>query len=184
MTESGSSGSSPAFTPLPGRNGSPIPIGGASVRIGQGPQNDVVIDDDTVSTSHARLEYVEGVWRLSDLGSRNGTFVDGERIPAGGTVELVDGVPVAFGGVKLLFAPGSGIPRAPAAPPASASAPSVPLADRPRFRLPVWLLLVIILVIATIITLVILIGGAVEPAAANVSEVVLLLGFQIGDSGL
>lgn len=183
MTEPGSPGALPAFTPLPGRGGSPIPISGASVRIGQGPQNEVIIDDDTVSTSHARLEFVDGLWHLSDLGSRNGTFVDGERIPAGGTVTLSSGVPVAFGGVKLVFAPGSGVPPAIPAAAVSSTAPAVPLAARPRFRLPVWLLLLIILVIATIITLVIVIGGAVEPTAFGVSEAVLLLGFQAGDPG-
>lgn len=176
MTESVSPGSFPAFNPLPGRGGSPIPISGASVRIGQGPQNDVVIDDDTVSTSHARLDYLEGSWRLSDLGSRNGTFVSGERVPAGGAVELSNGATVAFGGVKLVFEPGSGAPAPAASVPVAA--PSVPLAARPRFRLPVWLLLVIILVIATIITLVIVLGGALEPTAFDVTEVILLLGFQ------
>lgn len=178
MTDTGLPGSAPAFTPLPGRSGSPIPITGSSVRIGQGPQNDVVIDDDTISTSHARLEYAEGSWRLSDLGSRNGTFVDGVRVPSGGTVELPGGAPVAFGGVKLIFSPGEGLPAVAATTERPTSGPAVPVTTGPRFRLPVWLLLVIILVIATIIALVLVLGGAPDPAAAGVEQVVLMLGFQ------
>ena len=48
--------------------------------IGQGPQNDVVLEDDSVSRAHARLEYVDGGWRLTDLGSINGTAIDGVRL--------------------------------------------------------------------------------------------------------
>lgn len=174
-------GSSPAFAPLPGRRGTPIPIPGSSVRIGQGLQNEVVIDDDTVSTSHARLEYADGVWRLSDLGSRNGTFVNGQRLESGATAELSDGVPVAFGGVKLIFSPGSGLP-APAPTPApekTVSAPTTPgTTTGPGFRLPVWVLLLIILVIAVIIAIVVLVGGPADAAAAGLEQVVMLLGFQ------
>ena len=48
--------------------------------IGRHPTNDVVIDIATVSAEHAILEHVEGAYRLTDRGSRNGTFVNSQRI--------------------------------------------------------------------------------------------------------
>jgi len=40
----------------------------------------IAIDDPRVSTSHARLTQVFGRWTLEDLGSRNGTLVNGARV--------------------------------------------------------------------------------------------------------
>jgi hypothetical protein len=43
----------------------------------------LVIDDSSVSRQHAVIHEVAGKWYVEDLGSRNGTFVDGNRIAAG-----------------------------------------------------------------------------------------------------
>lgn len=52
-----------------------------SIAVGKSPENDLVIDgDDAVSRLHARLERVGPAWCITDLGSRNGTLVNGERI--------------------------------------------------------------------------------------------------------
>ena len=48
--------------------------------IGRAEYNDLVLPDESVSTSHAKLQRREGVWILVDLESTNGTHVDGERI--------------------------------------------------------------------------------------------------------
>lgn len=52
------------------------------LRIGRAPNNDFVLDDDYVSSQHARIQRVEEGWLLQDLNSTNGTFVDGSRIGA------------------------------------------------------------------------------------------------------
>jgi len=48
--------------------------------MGRGDDVEIHLQDNTVSRSHARLELREGVFLLHDHGSRNGTFVDGDRV--------------------------------------------------------------------------------------------------------
>jgi pSer/pThr/pTyr-binding forkhead associated (FHA) protein len=56
---------------------------------------DVVLDDPTVSGSHAALMLFGGRWYVSDRGSTNGTSVNGRRI--WGTVTVEPGDRVSFG---------------------------------------------------------------------------------------
>ena len=51
-----------------------------SVIIGRDPECDVVVQDRKASRQHCRLSRSEGAFLLEDLGSRNGTYVNGERI--------------------------------------------------------------------------------------------------------
>jgi pSer/pThr/pTyr-binding forkhead associated (FHA) protein len=50
------------------------------VRLGKGPHNDVVISDPSVSSAHALIARMDDGYAISDLGSRNGTFVNQERV--------------------------------------------------------------------------------------------------------
>ena len=50
------------------------------VTLGRAAGNDLVIDDERVSRHHATLECDNGQWRISDLGSRNGTWVNGRLV--------------------------------------------------------------------------------------------------------
>jgi pSer/pThr/pTyr-binding forkhead associated (FHA) protein len=80
-----------------------LPIKVPVVNIGRGDYNDLVIADPSVSTMHAKLQRREDVWILSDLGSTNGTFVEGERLR--GEVPLSPGTTLKFGDVTALFEP-------------------------------------------------------------------------------
>ncbi|HEV8398836.1 MAG TPA: FHA domain-containing protein [Gemmatimonadales bacterium] len=71
--------------------------------IGRADYNDLMIPDESVSTSHAKLQRREGVWVLVDLDSTNGTFVDGERVK--GETPISPGVTVRFGDISLVFEP-------------------------------------------------------------------------------
>jgi pSer/pThr/pTyr-binding forkhead associated (FHA) protein len=69
--------------------------------IGRGDYNDLVISEPSVSASHAKLQRREGIWVLTDLGSTNGTFVDGERVTE--ETPLGPGATIRFGEVATLF---------------------------------------------------------------------------------
>ena len=66
-----------------------------TVSIGRDPGNTLALTDDYVSTAHARLTLREWTWYAEDLGSTNGTQVDGARIRTATPVGL--GVPVRVG---------------------------------------------------------------------------------------
>jgi pSer/pThr/pTyr-binding forkhead associated (FHA) protein len=80
-----------------------LPVKVPVVNIGRGDYNDVVIADPSVSTMHAKLQRREAIWILVDLGSTNGTFVEGERLT--GESPLSPGSTVRFGDVTALFEP-------------------------------------------------------------------------------
>jgi pSer/pThr/pTyr-binding forkhead associated (FHA) protein len=73
------------------------------VNIGRADYNDIVLADESVSSQHAKLTRREGIWILTDLGSTNGTLVDGERIEE--DAPLAPGNFVRFGDVQLVFEP-------------------------------------------------------------------------------
>ena len=78
--------------------GKAFPLEGAQVEIGKDPRNDLVLPDDTVSRRHCRIARTDGGWLLSDLGSRNGTVVNG--VPVKEAV-LAAGATLDLGGVPL-----------------------------------------------------------------------------------
>ena len=53
---------------------------GVRVRIGRGPSCDCLLPEDSVSRRHAELWREDGRWYVRDLGSRNGTRVNGMRV--------------------------------------------------------------------------------------------------------
>src|SRR5919199_444474 len=51
-------------------------------RIGRGAGNDIRLDHPTISRDHALIRRLDGGYVISDLGSTNGTFVNGQRVYA------------------------------------------------------------------------------------------------------
>jgi pSer/pThr/pTyr-binding forkhead associated (FHA) protein len=64
------------------RDGSVIErdLAGGEIRLGKGPQNDIILADASVSATHALISFENGVYQISDLGSRNGTLLNETRI--------------------------------------------------------------------------------------------------------
>ena len=72
------------------------------VTIGKGSENDLTLEDDeTVSRLHAVLDRFPAGWCVTDLGSSNGTYVNGDRI--WGLHRLRHGDEVRIGRSRLLF---------------------------------------------------------------------------------
>jgi len=81
-----------------------------TLRLGEnivGREADVMLADSKVSRKHARIVLGEGEITLEDLGSTNGTTVNGEKLPPGESRSMQQGDCVAFGGFELtLSVPG------------------------------------------------------------------------------
>src|SRR4051812_3056359 len=92
--------------PAKGRRGMPTALvvtqgalAGASVRLGEAPvtlgraqDSTIVLDDDYVSTRHARLFPQDGQWLVEDLGSTNGTYLERQKVSGPTPVKI--GVPI------------------------------------------------------------------------------------------
>ena len=77
----------PRETPAPGESfedpeKGPIVLGKNPVTIGRAPDCDVRYESRAVSRHHARIQHLGRGYLITDLGSHNGTIVDGERITA------------------------------------------------------------------------------------------------------
>lgn len=77
----------------------------APVTIGRGVGNVCVLADSTrvISTKHAELRERQGGWHVCDLGSVNGTVLNGARLVAKKDYELHDGDQLAIGAYRLEF---------------------------------------------------------------------------------
>jgi pSer/pThr/pTyr-binding forkhead associated (FHA) protein len=73
------------------------------INIGRADYNDVQLPDPSISSTHVKLQLREGVWSLTDLGSTNGTTVDGEK--AEDDMPLSPGALLKLGDVSLSFEP-------------------------------------------------------------------------------
>jgi len=60
--------------------GDPVPLKRDSILIGRRSSSDVCLDFENVSGKHCELKLVHGLWHIRDLGSRNGTTVNGLKI--------------------------------------------------------------------------------------------------------
>lgn len=81
------------FTISQGRQaGLTADLGSGVIMIGRGADSQLILDDDYVSTRHARVVGAPNGIYIEDLGSTNGTYVNGQRISAPTTITLADTV--------------------------------------------------------------------------------------------
>lgn len=76
-------------------NRAPLLRAVSSVSLGRATGNDFIIDDEGVSRRHAMLECHGSHWHINDLGSTNGTWVNGQQVTR---VRIVDGDELEVGG--------------------------------------------------------------------------------------
>lgn len=75
------------------------------VTLGRHPESAIFLDDVTVSRRHAEVRIEEGAFRVSDVGSLNGTYLNRERIES---ATLTSGDELQVGKFKLVFLVGDG----------------------------------------------------------------------------
>lgn len=74
---------------------------GRNVLVGRdATQSDIILDDSTVSSQHLKVRYEGGRFVLYDLGSANGTLVNGSRVQKH---LLMDGDEIKLGRTRLIF---------------------------------------------------------------------------------
>ncbi len=78
-----------------------VRIDSKGLRIGRGNHNDIVLPDHFASHEHALFRQQKGITMLEDLGSTNGTWVNGERIRS--PVQLVAGDYIKIGSVTFQY---------------------------------------------------------------------------------
>ena len=83
--------------------GSSYQLGAAPVMLGRSPEATVPLEDDYASGRHARLFPQGSRWFLEDLGSTNGTFVQGQKLTRAAAVE--PGVPFRVGRTVMELRP-------------------------------------------------------------------------------
>jgi len=68
--------------------------------LGRDPQSDIFLNDITVSRKHARVERAPESVSITDVGSLNGTYVNGERVEQ---TALRNGDEIQIGKFKMVF---------------------------------------------------------------------------------
>ncbi|WP_394795180.1 FhaA domain-containing protein [Armatimonas sp.] len=77
--------------------------------LGRALTDDIVLVAEGISPQHARLTVREGMVRIEDLGSKGGTVVNGERIPASFPVALYPGDTIELGNMNLRLQQGEAL---------------------------------------------------------------------------
>lgn len=75
-------------------------VGGALITIGRASDNDVILDDPEASRHHCQLKLQHGAYSLADLGSRNGSWVNGDQVSE---MALGPGDVIRIGSTKIEF---------------------------------------------------------------------------------
>jgi pSer/pThr/pTyr-binding forkhead associated (FHA) protein len=92
------------LTPMGG--GDPIPLVKAEVIVGRRPSCDVCLDYQNVSGKHCVFRLVNSVWHVRDLGSTNGTTVNGSQIASEHSIMPDDEVGIATHFYSIEYEPG------------------------------------------------------------------------------
>jgi pSer/pThr/pTyr-binding forkhead associated (FHA) protein len=92
----------------------------ASLGVGRAPDNELLIDDHSLSRRHARLSFEAGRMLVEDLGSANGSYVGSQRLSPNSPTLVPDGQTLRLGDVELVYTPAQ--PTRPAGRPSAGGA--------------------------------------------------------------
>src|SRR5438067_13540012 len=91
----------------PGASEQQLPLAVSPCRIGRGPENLVVLDDEYVSATHAEMVQHDGWWYVRDLGSTNGTELNGQPLRPDQPTLLRSGDDLQVGSFTLTYLDGA-----------------------------------------------------------------------------
>lgn len=74
-----------------------------ALKIGRAPASDLVIDDSTVSRDHAKISLLEDGFYIRDLGSTNGTYINGVKLSPFEASKICSGDSLTFGKLEFLL---------------------------------------------------------------------------------
>ena len=74
-----------------------------ALKIGRSPASDLVIDDSAVSRDHAQIVLLEDGFYIRDLGSTNGTCINGEKLTPFEASKICSGDSLTFGKLEFLL---------------------------------------------------------------------------------
>ncbi|WP_169976729.1 FHA domain-containing protein [Tautonia rosea] len=60
--------------------GDPIPLKKKEMTVGRRPSSDIRLDFENISGRHCVLSFINGTWHVRDLGSTNGTKINGQKL--------------------------------------------------------------------------------------------------------
>ncbi|MGD8982461.1 MAG: FHA domain-containing protein [Desulfobacteraceae bacterium] len=83
------------------KRGRSFDIKGATTFVGRAPDNDIQIEDNSVSRRHLRILRNRDMFLVEDLGSQNGTLVNGQAIKPGNQYEVKEGFPIVIGNILI-----------------------------------------------------------------------------------
>ena len=83
-------------------------LNGEEISIGRAADNEIFLDDVTVSRKHGVIHHRDQIFELQDLGSLNGTYVNNNSIAR---ATLSHGDEIQFGKFHMLFVQNSGVKR-------------------------------------------------------------------------
>jgi pSer/pThr/pTyr-binding forkhead associated (FHA) protein len=75
--------------------GTSVRLGDTPVTLGRAQDSTIVLDDDYVSSRHARIFPRDGQWLVEDMGSTNGTYLERQKVSGPTPVKI--GVPIRIG---------------------------------------------------------------------------------------
>ena len=76
-------------------SGTTVRLGDQPVTLGRSQDSTIVLDDDYVSSRHARFVPRDGQWLVEDMGSTNGTYLDRTKVTSATPVKI--GMPIRIG---------------------------------------------------------------------------------------
>jgi len=109
-----------------------LPVG--EITIGRQEGNELRLNHRMVSRQHATIKCTAKTCRLTDLGSANGTVVDGEKLEPNASILISSGAKISIGPFEMTLEQIAVVPAKPAAP--AKKKPATPVKKKPAAKAP------------------------------------------------